>query len=564
MARPIAPRFEITVLKDKSSTDKAQVPATQAVINFYRAGATVSVAVTIPALAESVPVSVYDAGLLAVNDFVRPGTGMGPGTLVVSAVTGNQLLITSNMGSDVTLEVGMRLVPTNNRPNVFKDPLCLTSYGTSLAVDSVTARASAYLASNRVDYDVTITGQPLRLYVDGAGVIGRSDQRWIDLRDFGGDLQAAINALPPDGGIVFVPRGPCRLTSGVVVNAPNVSIVGEQLGSVITTDAPNTFDLITVNRPNFQMRDVKLDGAAGTYDANGKCCLVIQGVGVSNNEVRGVGLWNVTMSGAPRYALWLRDVEDLYARGCMIVENPGSGVRIDKVSAPTTIARFLGGEIGQNQRRGLEAASVSGVLAVGCTFEGNRIVGGEDDGAGVDIENCGRVELRSCYFEDAYNKTTTQTKQFVALRSCPSAILTECAFHGGLQFPERQPLRAVKFIASPSSRLSNCAGDGLSELFAVFDVNSKDCVEYGVWDSTLASLVARYQVGAERFVSMSRRAVGVPRHAHESTFPTGDALIQGAMVWVDSPSPGRSNLQVWGTRMNGDADLTTWWQTSIS
>ena len=36
MARPIAPRFEIAVLKDKSGTDKAQVPATDATVNLYR------------------------------------------------------------------------------------------------------------------------------------------------------------------------------------------------------------------------------------------------------------------------------------------------------------------------------------------------------------------------------------------------------------------------------------------------------------------------------------------------------------------------------------------------
>jgi hypothetical protein len=37
MARPIAPRFEITVLKDKSSGDNTQIPANDASIQFYRA-----------------------------------------------------------------------------------------------------------------------------------------------------------------------------------------------------------------------------------------------------------------------------------------------------------------------------------------------------------------------------------------------------------------------------------------------------------------------------------------------------------------------------------------------
>jgi len=41
MARGLLERFEITVLKNKSGSDTAQVPA-QATINLYRRGATVS------------------------------------------------------------------------------------------------------------------------------------------------------------------------------------------------------------------------------------------------------------------------------------------------------------------------------------------------------------------------------------------------------------------------------------------------------------------------------------------------------------------------------------------
>jgi hypothetical protein len=52
MTRPIQPRLETTIYKNKSSTDSAQVPAS-ATLEFYKAGATVQLEpdtdMTIPA-----------------------------------------------------------------------------------------------------------------------------------------------------------------------------------------------------------------------------------------------------------------------------------------------------------------------------------------------------------------------------------------------------------------------------------------------------------------------------------------------------------------------------------
>jgi len=547
MARPISPRFDIRVLKDKSTSDSAQVPATDAVINFYRAGATVSEEITIPPLAEYVTVKIFDPGRLAVNDVVRSDTNTSH--FVVSEITSpTELKLTSNMGSTFTLPLGSRLVPTNNPPSAYLDPLGTFPLGSSLAMDAA-GRASAYLTSDRVDFDVSIPGQPLRLHVDGGGAFGRSDQAWNNIRDFGGNLQAAIDALPADGGTVFVPCGDWPQASGVTVDKPNVTILGEQLGSVLRPKDSLTFDLITVNQTNFQMRDVTLDGKASAGDPNGKCCLVVRGVGLSRHTVRGVALWHVWLTGAPRYGLWLRDVEDFYAQSCMIVANQGSGVRIERVSAATTVSRFVGGEIGQNHLRGLQAVGVSGVLLVGCTFEGNRAVGGEDDGVGVDIESCTRVELRSCYFEDAWNHTDTPSKQFVAIRSCASAIVTECWFKDDLdpEHANRVARRGVKFIESPWSRLSNCAGRGLHDYLAVFDANSPDCVEMGSFEAGLDAPLTfpRLQIDAGSFIGMSRRALSVPRHPGETDLPPSAAMLRGAIAWVDQPDPGHSNFQVW-------------------
>jgi len=69
-------------------------------------------------------------------------------------------------------------------------------------------------------------------------------------------VQAAVDALPEDGGIVFVPRGTWPVTAGVMIEKPNVTILGETAGSVLRAATANAFDLMTVKRHNFQIRDV--------------------------------------------------------------------------------------------------------------------------------------------------------------------------------------------------------------------------------------------------------------------------------------------------------------------
>src|SRR5215831_2885857 len=107
MARPIAPRLDLTVLANKSGTDSTQVlPPAGTMVYVYRAGATVSADVTIPAFQEvPVPVNVYDAGQLALNDFVRAGATAGRGLLVVGGVSPTQVLLSSNMSTAVFLGV---------------------------------------------------------------------------------------------------------------------------------------------------------------------------------------------------------------------------------------------------------------------------------------------------------------------------------------------------------------------------------------------------------------------------------------------------------------------------
>ena len=537
MARPIAPRFEITVLKDKNPPgDLAQVPA-GATIHFYRQGATVANSVTVmPGLPNAVA-DVHDSGRLAVADTVRVGSTAL--TLGVSGVNSPTQIQLNNSGTDpVVISTGTRLIPTNDRPNAFADPRCTVGLGTSITSNSADGRASAYLSEDRVDYEVVISGQPTRLYIDGAGVFGRSDQMWNDLRDFGGSLQAAVDALPELGGKIFVPAGVWMIPAGVTIDKPAVTIEGEGYGSVLKAQTPDSYDLITVNQPYFRMRDVKIDGGAAIANTNGKSCVVIRGLGVSGNLVLGEYFENVMFTGAPRYGLFVHDAIVLLAQGCQFESNPGSGamMKTQPAGGGVTTVRFIGCTFSKNGSRGCEADQVTSFTFMGCTFEGNKGGTGTSEGNGLEAKNCPKIEVLSCYFKDP--DTTAAPKNLLALDTCESALVDGCFFDGGAVVAKR-PERGVLFKTSRSSRLSSCTGKNLTAHLARFDAFSPDCIELGnsEAEATTSGAVVRLLVDAPRFVGMSRRAIAPPSIAAAIDRPS--AATPGSLIWFGG------QLQVW-------------------
>jgi hypothetical protein len=532
MARLIAPRFEITVLTDKSTSDHAQVPAAGAAIQFYRAGATVSATVTVPASPPDSAVFVYDPGRVAVGDTVRIGTG--PGVLTVSGVFPDHLLLTNSSGTSIQLTVGTRLVPTNNPPNAYMDPFCGASIGSALYTDPI-GRAGAYLSSNRVDYDVVITGQPLKLYVDGAGVTGRSDQAWNDLRDFGGNLQAAIDALPIDGGTVFVPRGTWPLASGVVVNISNVTIVGEGADSVLRAATPNSYNMVTVNQGNFQLRDITLDGAATVQDLAGKSCLSIPAFEPTSGVILNVVLENATLTGAPAYGLWMQDVIIFMAHGCHFDANQGDGARIVTKTGGATTTQFTSCTFSRNGNRGCSADNVNVFTFRSCIFEGNKGGSGDSAGNGIDVIGCNRIEVLSSYF--ANPDTSSPLFELILLRNCIASAIDGCSFDGGAVIA-KQPVQAVRYSNCQWPRLSNCVGANLGSYLAVFDSATLDGVEFA--NVEVGQAIPRMSClapgHAQRLVGMSRRGLSIPSAGVVGDLPTASAgVVRGAMAWVLAP-----------------------------
>jgi len=143
-------RFEVTLYRNRSPSDDAQVPIPFGRVDFYAQGATVSsVAVTI-ASGASGDVDVYDTGQLAANSAVQAGLG-GPTLIATVVLSPTRVTLRNDSGSSVAVSQGMRLVLTSNRPIVYGDPFGSVALGSSATADAA-GRVTAYLAERRFDF----------------------------------------------------------------------------------------------------------------------------------------------------------------------------------------------------------------------------------------------------------------------------------------------------------------------------------------------------------------------------------------------------------------------------
>jgi hypothetical protein len=171
--QPLLKRFDITVLKNKTISDAAQVPAA-ATINFYRAGASASANVSIPDQSmnpdpQPVTIPVYTMGTIAVGDTVQADI-ISNALLSVAAVDATALTVSviNNSGQNSQIFAGQRLVRRTNPPQAYRDPLGNVAIGSSITTDSATGRAACYIKEYRYDYVVTFAST-VRVYADAEG-----------------------------------------------------------------------------------------------------------------------------------------------------------------------------------------------------------------------------------------------------------------------------------------------------------------------------------------------------------------------------------------------------------
>ena len=88
-------RYNLIVTKDKSPTDKAQVPA-DATVDFYEQGATVTTAVTVGDFEVDVTITVRDVGRIVPGDTLQKGLSTTPTVTVGSVVNPTTIIVNSD------------------------------------------------------------------------------------------------------------------------------------------------------------------------------------------------------------------------------------------------------------------------------------------------------------------------------------------------------------------------------------------------------------------------------------------------------------------------------------
>jgi hypothetical protein len=539
MSQPTLMRFERLIWKNKSSLDPAQVPATGAVVTFYRQGATVSAEVAVPVIDENQQppcpdprfqppcptlISVYDSGLIVAGDVVQVSNQNSLILYVVEVKSDRTGMYVLNSGfSPVLVPKYARLVKLTDQPLVYSDPRGTQAIGTQV-VTPADGRVQAYVAEARFDYIVSGGGLTTpRLYQDARGGVSPSPS-WLNARDFP-TLQAAVDGLPATGGDIFIPAGKYQLFATLVIGKPNVTLRGQGRGSIITAPANPGYDLIRIEKGWARLLDLAVDGNA-TSSSAAKACVVATGA-----EVERCYLKNVLMQKASGPGLLVRDVTSVIALNCECSSNKGDGFRIGRSNATPWKVRIIACTADHNDGVGvLVAPDVVDVgdsmTLLGCSMKGNGVLG-EDGGSGLEVRNASGVQVMGCRFD--WDRSGVAPAQLLYALGANALMVDGCWFEGKSGPAENAAARGTKIVDSVGAAFLNNSGRHLTTALVELHQLTK-AVEFG--NSDLDSpMDPRITVVGDGVFGLSKGVVQLYGYSSDPSPPPG-GFPSGSMVWV--------------------------------
>lgn len=538
LSRAVLSRFEGLFYKDKVNViDKAQVPLVGATVSFHRQGATASAVVTVPPTPEGEPnptpteVPVYDAGTLTAGDIVQAGT-IAANVLEVTEVVSRTLVrVLNHTFADISIGIGDRLLRKTNQPSAFLDPLGTLSGGVQVTTDSE-GRALAYIAEPRFDYVVTGGGLSApRYFIDALGGTVPSPD-WIEVADQP-SLQASVDALPPDGGEVFI-SGKHGVFATLNINKPNVTLRGDGTESAfIQANANPAYDVVRVTKPGCKILNLTIFGSA--TQAGAGSCLVLSGA-----EVENCYLENVSLQQGGLHGLLLDGIGSMMAVNCESIFNFGAGIRLRRSTATPWKVRLVGCASSQNRGRGMwiepdlgQADKGDSVLLLGCGFESNANVAGDEllTGTGLHVRNSSGVQVVFCYFE--WNPAgSLQPEQLLLAVGAKSILVTGCWLLGKGGIAQARAKRGARFLSCDGATCTNNFGYGFEDEMILFDAGTTNGVEFG--NQTDGITVPVTVTAQERRVfGLSAKVVRMHRYGQNEQTPATSALNPGALVFKE-------------------------------
>jgi hypothetical protein len=384
---PITPalkRFDVTVLKNKSGSDAAQVPALAA-IDFYRQGATLASSFsfgTPPDPPETASLTLQDTGRLVPGDQLKvfSGGALGSTVLTVRSITDSTRIVV-DYDVAVSGQVNDRLVVTNSRPTYYNDRLGNSAGSSALTTDSSTGRAAVYMRADRFDYLVSGTGFTTRLHQDADGGFLKSP---INAADFS-TLQAALDAVQ-DGGSLYIPAGTWNLQAhgagGRLLLDPSktrgVRIHGDGPATVLVPKDKDTPAILldlrglmgNIEISQLDFRDFQIRGSAVERDALGG---EANGISLRSDSVyrkfvrptfASVHVQSVGANGMRVEHGVLGSVRDCQFQDCRM-----NGVSLSLCTYINLIDCYAI----LNDDCGVFAEDQSGLLILGCAFDYNQV-----------------------------------------------------------------------------------------------------------------------------------------------------------------------------------------------
>ncbi|MBI5836053.1 MAG: hypothetical protein HZB25_02300 [Candidatus Eisenbacteria bacterium] len=404
--------------------DGTQIPA-DATVDVYRGGATATQTVQVPQNALDFPIPVDDIGEIEGGDTIRVGTTAS--TLTVSEPSPDrETLIVSNVGHPaVNITLGTRLLPTNNRPALYKTmfsnsatTVCAPTTTGVVQTDPASGVAAATLARTSVD-----------LLISGVGVTPRIEAGQttgplvLNAGHFDG-IQTALDTLGPAGGTVIIPAGTWEVPSTLSIPpASNQSILvrGEGVSRTILHCSNPNQDILRIQDGFVRVEGLHLKGAVAAGSGRGivvspsAAGSAMARVSVTNCRVQDTGSWALDVNcGEPNA---VRDVIECDFQDCSFVQAHRDGAVRLATGGPThslNLLSFARCEFGMAEASPgiyaqgslLSATWVQSLSLVDCVFEPAA-----NDQSWVTLSNCVTVRFGGCFFEDNLGQTVPPTRR---------------------------------------------------------------------------------------------------------------------------------------------------------
>jgi len=399
-------QIDLTVLIDKVlGVDFARIPVVGAACAFYRLGSEVSATGPV-VIATATVVAVYDSGGLKVGDTVQKNVASANTATVAEVTSPTSIKLTITPTHSLSLSRGDYLVPTNDRPTIYDESSGVHAIASSPSpTTDANGQVGAYSTESMLTAIVS-GGSPSLSATLKKNVPAGYDMpnHWVNVRDYGNNIQRAINSLP-SGGTVFLPAGTYEIAASLTIPASDTRLLGESSSKTIiqpTADNP-AFHLITFagGLGGCSLEHIAFNGratAAGSYD-------VLQIINPGSNAQFNTYINRCSFYNSQRYAMNIQGNFDLQVRDSVVFNAWGTGLFIDSVGSDNaTHMQFDNFECNACDLAGADKPAVKidhsyGARFINCRFESNRGGAGVVSANAIHAKNSFGLVIQGCHCE---------------------------------------------------------------------------------------------------------------------------------------------------------------------